>query len=128
MRVKNRKLIVGLVLSSCFSFNVFAEVSANHVRAVAATCAACHGTNGSNVKTNYALAKSPKTLAGIDASFFIAQLQKFRTGERKSTVMSRYAKGLNDAEIEALSTYFAAQTPMMPLLPKAELSKSHQHQ
>lgn len=128
MRMKNRAIILGLVLSSGISLSALAEVSANHVQALAATCAACHGTNGSNVKTNYSLVKSPKTLAGIDASFFVEQLQQFRSGERESTVMSRYAKGLSDAEIEALSVYFAGQSPMTPTLPKATLSKDHQHQ
>lgn len=128
MRTEKRSLILGLVLSIGFTLPAQAEVSATHVRAVAATCAACHGTQGSNVKTSFSKAKSPKTLAGIDASFFVEQLRLFKSGERQSTVMSRYAKGLSDDEINALAAYFSAQTDSTPVLPKAELSDNHQHQ
>ncbi len=128
MRAGKYILTLGLVLSSCFSLTVFAEASAIHIRAVAATCAACHGTQGHNVKTTFSNAKSPKTLAGIKASFFVEQLYQFRSGERKSTVMERYAKGLNDTEIAALSVYFSQQAAGAPVLPKAELSENHQHQ
>ena len=128
MRVELKRLIIGFILLNFYAFAAHAEVSAVHIRAVAATCAACHGTQGQNVKTDFSTAKSPKTLAGIDASFFIEQLQLFRSGQRKSTVMSRYANGLMDEEINALAEYFSAQTPRTPILPKAILSKNHQHQ
>lgn len=128
MRTEKRSLILGLLFLFGFALSAKAEVSVTHVRAVAATCAACHGTQGNNVKTTFSNAKSPKTLAGIDASFFIEQLHLFQSGERKSTVMSRYAKGLTGEEIEALAAYFSAQSSNTPELPKAELSENHQHQ
>lgn len=128
MRTTKKILVLGLVLSSFYHLSTFANPSEVHTRAVAATCAACHGTQGHNVKSTFSNAKSPKTLAGIDASFFIEQLHRFRSGERKSTVMQRYAKGLTDAEIEALSVYFSNQKVETPILPKAKLSKNHQPQ
>ena len=82
-----------------------------HVRTLAASCAACHGTNGNS-------AGGTPVLAGLERNHFVLQMQAFRSGGRSSTVMHHHAKGLVDAEIEQLADYFAAQprvTPSSPL-------------
>lgn len=73
-----------------------------HIRTLAASCAACHGTNGNSVG-------GTPVLAGLDRRHFIGQMLAFRSGERASTVMHRHAKGLSPEEIEQLGAYFAAQ-------------------
>lgn len=73
-----------------------------HLRVLAASCAACHGTGGNSVG-------GTPVLAGLDRSHFAMQMQAFRSGERASTVMHRHAKGLTEAEIEHLADFFAAQ-------------------
>lgn len=73
-----------------------------HLRVLAASCAACHGTEGNSVG-------GTPVLAGLDRSHFVTQMQAFRSGTRAATVMGRHAKGLNEAEIEQLADYFAAQ-------------------
>lgn len=73
-----------------------------HIRTLAASCAACHGTNGNSVG-------GTPVLAGLDQRHFITQMLAFRSGERTSTVMHRHAKGLTPEEIERLAVYFAAQ-------------------
>lgn len=126
MRKDSRWSILTITIS-LFATNAVAAPMDNHVPTLAATCAACHGTQGHNIKTQFDLAKAPKTLAGIDASFFITQMQKFRSDERKGTVMNHYAKGLNEEEIQALSVYFSSQEVRTnKVLPKETLSKSHQ--
>lgn len=82
-----------------------------HLRVLAASCAACHGTNGNSVG-------GTPVLAGLDAAHFKLQMKSFRTGERASTVMHRHAKGLTEDEIDALATYFAAQPRMAATSPK----------
>lgn len=74
----------------------------SHLRVLAASCAACHGSNGNSVG-------GTPVLAGLDASHFTLQMKAFRSGERTSTVMHHHAKGLTEDEINALATYFAAQ-------------------
>lgn len=86
-----------------------------HLRVLAASCAACHGTNGNS-------AGGTPVLAGLDAAHFRLQMKAFRSGERTSTVMHRHAKGLTETEIEALAAYFAAQ-PRMSAFPPKPLGK-----
>lgn len=80
--------------------SIAADSSANlHIQILAASCAACHGTNGNSVG-------GIPVLAGLDKSYFITRMQAFRSGERASTVMHHHAKGLTTEEIEQLALYF----------------------
>jgi cytochrome subunit of sulfide dehydrogenase len=91
----------------------------NHIRALAASCAACHGTNGNSVG-------NAARLAGIDKVDFLTKILAFKSGERQATVMHRHAKGLSTQEIEGLATYFSAQIPRQPsALTSQTLNKNH---
>jgi sulfide dehydrogenase cytochrome subunit len=68
--------------------------------ALAHACAACHGPDGQS----QGAIPSLNTLSAADA---IAALQAFRAATRQGTVMLRIAKGLDDADITAVATYFA---------------------
>jgi cytochrome c553 len=48
-------------------------------------------------------------LAGMPASNFVEQMKAFRAGSRPSSVMQQLAKGFNDAQVDQLARYFAAQ-------------------
>ena len=65
-------------------------------------CAVCHGVDG--------LAKIPEApnLAGQNETYLIAQLQAFRSGERKNEMMSIVIQNLSDADIENLAAYYSA--------------------
>jgi sulfide dehydrogenase cytochrome subunit len=80
------------------------DAKALHLRALAATCANCHGTQGRAVD-----AASVPGLAGMPASYIVDQMKAFKAGTRPATVMHQLAKGYSDAQIEALAGYFAAQ-------------------
>jgi sulfide dehydrogenase cytochrome subunit len=85
-----------------------------HLRVLAASCAACHGTNGNSVG-------GTPVLASLAPNYFITQMQAFRSGTLPSTVMHRHAKGLTEAEINQLAEYFAAQPRHAATIPpKAE--------
>ena len=75
-----------------------------YVRSLAATCANCHGTDGKAVPGS-----SVMSIAGMDRSYLVAQLQAFKSGARPATVMHQISKGYSDAQIDVLATYFAAQ-------------------
>ena len=47
-------------------------------------------------------------LAGQPAGYLVQQLRAYRSGARKHEVMSVMAKPLSDADIDALSAWFAA--------------------
>lgn len=70
---------------------------------LAATCAACHGTNG--VTTGGAL----PSLAGQPKDAIIANMKAFKAGTRPATIMHQLAKGYTDEQIELIAAYFAAQ-------------------
>jgi cytochrome subunit of sulfide dehydrogenase len=80
------------------------DASALRVRALAATCANCHGTNGAAVPN----ANVPG-LAGLPASYTAEQMKAFKSGARPATVMHQLAKGYSDAQIDLIAAYFAAQ-------------------
>ena len=63
-------------------------------------CAACHGPNG---RSQGAI----PTIDTLSSADFAVALQAFRANTRKGTVMNLIAKGLDDADIEAVATYFA---------------------
>lgn len=89
---------VGLLL---FAATVHAEVDA-HGRNLAASCAACHGTNGNNEG-------GMPVLAGMDKGLFVTSMKDFKSGARPATVMHNHAKGYTDEEFEKLADFFAAQ-------------------
>lgn len=76
------------------------------VRALAANCAPCHGTEGRPVPRS-ALA----ALAGRKREALAAALHHFKEGSVPATVMHQIAKGYSDAELDAIAGYFAGLRP-----------------
>lgn len=85
-------------------------VSNVHIRSLAASCAACHGTQGNAVSIGK-VTDSTAVLAGASKADIISKLQAFKSGERSATVMHRHAKGLSIDEITGLAEYFSQQVP-----------------
>ncbi|UXH78052.1 c-type cytochrome [Roseateles amylovorans] len=75
------------------------------VKALAATCTACHGTDGRAVSD-----PAVPGLAGRSAADLEAQILAYKRGERPGTVMPQIAKGYDEAQIRAIARYFAAQS------------------
>ena len=74
------------------------------MRALAANCAQCHGTEGRPAPGS----RLPE-LAGRRREDLRALLAGFKEGSAPSTVMGQLARGYSDAEIDALADYFARQ-------------------
>lgn len=93
--------------------------SQSHIRIIAASCAACHGTHGNSVGTT-------PSLAGLDGSYFVQKMLAYKQGEGSPTVMHHHAQGLNVDEINLLALYFARQIPASKRLLKPQtLEASH---
>lgn len=71
-------------------------------RSLAATCAACHGTDGRAVS-----GAAIPGLAGMPATYLVEQMKTFKSGARTGSVMPQLAKGYSDAQIEQLAAWFA---------------------
>jgi cytochrome c553 len=71
-------------------------------KARAATCAACHGANGASPNPAW------PSLAGQQKDYMVAALKAYKAGTRKNEMMSGIAKGLSDADMEALAAYYSS--------------------
>lgn len=92
------------LLTATAQAQVPADQQVLYIRALAATCANCHGTDGRAVEGS-----SVSSLAGLDRAYLIAQMQAFKTGARPATVMHQISKGYSESQIDTIASYFAAQ-------------------
>jgi cytochrome subunit of sulfide dehydrogenase len=122
-------LIVLLSTSACLPIpgsaaevlvSVADQANNTHIRTLAASCAACHGSNGNAVSAS-------AVLAGIDGNYFVAQMLAFKSGNRPATVMHHHAKGLNVDEINLLGAYFSQQKRAVNVVPKSQNLKANNH-
>ncbi len=122
----NKKIVSGFILISSLALpasgmaaeDIALLPSQLHTRALAASCAACHGTNGRALAGN-------AVLAGMDSAYFTAQMLAFKNGNRPATVMQRHAKGLQVSEINQLAEYFSAQKNSPAISPKSQILKAN---
>ena len=120
----NTILVIGLICPIVvFSAENTDAQNAVHIRSLAASCAACHGTNG-----KAAAQSGSATLAGMDKQQLSSKLMAFKSGAANATVMHRHAKGLTDEEIEGLAAYFSDHSATgAPLLNSQKLRVDHAH-
>jgi cytochrome c553 len=74
------------------------------VQVWAASCMACHGTDGRATGTGMVIAGQP-------VAALLKSLRDFRDGRRPATVMHQHAKGYSDAELALLAAHFASLSP-----------------
>lgn len=74
------------------------------VRALAANCAACHGTHGKP-----APGSTLAGLAGKPRDELLMAMTQFKQGRKPATVMHQLSKGYTDEELAALADYFSKQ-------------------
>jgi cytochrome c553 len=129
-------LLIGLITSSLWpalghADGVFAFTAeqATHVRALAASCAACHGTLGNAVVKEGNGPPSEENnpvLAGRSRDDLLSKLLGFRDGTRKATIMHQHSRGLSLEEIDMLATHFSMQKRVIrPPLSPQKLEAEH---
>ena len=98
--------LASLLLAAVAASVAAQDLPTPRTRSLAATCAACHGTDG------HAPAGSTRaSLAGMPAATLAERMRAYRDGRRDGTLMPQLAKGYSDAQIEQLAVYFAALPP-----------------
>jgi cytochrome c553 len=65
-------------------------------------CVTCHGANGLSTLPN-----APH-LAGQPQIYLVEQMKAYRSGKRQHEVMAVIAKPMSDADIDAVSAWYAA--------------------
>ncbi|CAN5567241.1 hypothetical protein BH10PSE16_BH10PSE16_31460 [soil metagenome] len=77
------------------------SMDALQVRSLAATCAACHGTQG--------MARpGMASLAGTSQDALLQKMLDFKTGQEPATLMHQIARGYSDVQLGALAAYFSS--------------------
>jgi cytochrome subunit of sulfide dehydrogenase len=99
-----RPVLAALMVAAAAATAWAQDAQTLNTRALAATCANCHGTQGQAVPS-----ATVPGLAGLPASYVTEQMKAFKAGTRPATVMHQLAKGYSDAQIDAIAAYYAAQ-------------------
>ncbi len=94
-------VLLALLMDAAFAS---ARGDANlELQSLAASCAACHGTDGHSAPNS-----SMPSLAHLPPAYFIARMRAFREDRTlASSVMAQIAKGYDDQQVERLADYFA---------------------
>ncbi|CAN4273050.1 COG2863 Cytochrome c553 [Methylophilaceae bacterium] len=106
----------------------FSPEQATHVRTLAASCAACHGTQGNAMvkEGGNASEENNLVLAGRTREDLLSKLLGFRDGTRKATIMHQHSRGLSLQEIDMLATHFSTQIRVIrPPLSPQKLEAEH---
>ena len=97
-----RKILLAALIAAA-PMPVLAQSDDAVARSLAATCAACHGTEGRGVPQAFA------ALAGRPKGDLVSILQAYKTGKIPATVMHQLSKGYTDQQLEMIAAYFAAK-------------------
>lgn len=71
-----------------------------------APCAACHGEGGRSASEVYF-----PSIAGKPAGYLYAQLENYRAGRRRHTIMENLLAHLSEPFLEEIAAYYARQEP-----------------
>ncbi len=93
---------VFLGLLCLFSIAAHGAGDATAGQAIAATCAACHGSDG------VATVPGSPNLAGQNERYLLAQLEMIKTGARAAPLMTGQLDRLSSEELANLAAYYAA--------------------
>ena len=104
-----RYLGLSIAVAVCVTVQSPARAQPSAVPEGSAACAACHGAQGEGS----AAAGAPR-LAGQNAQYLEHTLTMLKAGTRTSPVMQPIARGLSDAEIHELTSYFAGLQGVRP--------------
>lgn len=96
------RLVVALAALAAAAPAAAQGADPNLARNLAATCANCHGTNG----TSQGVVPS---LAGVAKADTLQKMQEYKSGKRTGTIMVQLAKGYTDEQLDLIAGWFAAQ-------------------
>lgn len=99
----NRHTVHVLLLTSGLLLGLPVRADSTDPAMISHPCAGCHGTFGASA------GDSMPTIGGQPKEFIKQVMLNYREGKRHSTIMQRLAKGYDDAQLDAIAGFFAAQ-------------------
>ncbi len=108
-----RKLVACFLAVLMLLISPLTSLAESGEKAVA-SCVACHGVKGNSQAPIF-----PK-LAGQNKKYLSKQLYDYQLNHRKNPTMQGMAAALSDKDIEAIASYYAAQTIQQIALPAAD--------
>ena len=90
------------LIFSFLSLSSFSLAASQSGAMLSNSCAACHGTKGQSVSSTPALNL-------LSSQEIAIEMQAFKSGERKATIMGRIAKGFSDKQIKIMSEYLGVK-------------------
>src|SRR3954467_4325698 len=114
-RRKIAAVLAGSLLASVFAGQA-QETDAEAGRNKAQYCAGCHGADGNSELTDYPI------LAGQTSRYLYLQLKDYKSGLRKSDMMTPAVQPLSKEDMLDLAAFYAAQRPRGPRISKGEES------
>ncbi len=78
-------------------------------------CSACHGVDGNSSNPEY------PSIAGQVPGYIAKQLEKFKLGSRKNTIMAGMALALTKEDMEDLDAWYSLQKPVIHTIEVDEL-------
>ena len=75
-------------------------------RHLAQECTSCHGIERAG--------NGIPSIIGLDAEYFVAMIELYRSGQRSNPAMVSVAQSLDDQQIKALSLYFESLSKPVP--------------
>lgn len=99
--MKKSSMALGVVALTLAAAMIPGNARAQTLADTIATCAGCHGEAG------VPMDKTIPVIAGQHFSYLLNQLQDFKTGRRKSDIMSGMVETLSKQDMEALATHYS---------------------
>ena len=98
-----RKLLIGAIAACGLIIAANAQADAEAGKQKSQACVGCHGLSGKSNNPLY------PHLKGQQKMYLISALKAYRDGKRENPMMSSFASGLSDEDIEDLAAYYASQ-------------------
>lgn len=92
---------LGLAMSSLALLATSVKAQSLQVKQWAASCSACHGTDGYSEG-------GMASLAGQKKADIIEKMNDYKNGKRVASIMHQLSKGYTDEQIEQIAAYFAS--------------------
>jgi cytochrome c553 len=108
-----RRLVLALAVVLVLGANASAFAAGNAARGkeLSYTCLGCHGIeNYKNAYPNYSVPR----LAGQNATYIVAALQEYRSGERSHPTMRVQASSMSDQDMQDIAAYFSSLVTIKP--------------